>query len=141
MARLLVVEDDKNQRALYEQELSEVYGFDVVAVASGQEAIAEVQKGCIDLVVLDIQMPGMNGVEALTKILSKKSQLPVILYTAYSKDQANFLTWSADAYLMKTSNLTPLVDKVKEILGGAQQPVLASPVPESAAVTSETRSY
>lgn len=135
MARLLVVEDNKNQRDLYEQELSEEYRFEVVAVASGQAAIVEVEKGGIDLVVLDIHMPGMNGVEALGKILSKNRQLPVILYTAYRDHEANFLTWSRAAYLMKTSNLTLLVDKINEILGGAQ------PVPESAAVTSETGSY
>jgi len=129
MARLLVVEDDKNQRMLYTEEL-EYQGYDVTAVGTAREALEVVQESGIDLVVLDIQMPGMDGVEALGKILSKKSQLPVILYTAYAKHEANFLTWSRAAYLMKTSNLTPLVDKVKEILNGAQ------PVPENAVVTS-----
>lgn len=134
MARLLVVEDDKNQRMLYTQEL-EYVGHKVTAVGTAREALVAVQEGGIDLVVLDIHMPGMDGVEALGKILGQKRQLPVILYTAYSNYQVNFLTWSADACLMKTSDLTPLVNKINEILGGAQ------PVPESAAVPSETRRY
>ena len=75
-------------------------------------------------------------IETLGHILNVKSKsvaknkLPVIFYTAYSNYQENFMTWSADAYLVKSSDLTPLVDKIKEILDGAQQPV-----PERAAVT------
>jgi len=129
MARLLVVEDDKNQRMLYTEELEDK-GYDVTAVGTAREALKAVRKGGIDLVVLDIQMPGMDGVEALGKILGERSQLPVILYTAYSDRRENFLTWSADAYMVKSSDITPLVNEIKKILGGTQ------PVSESAAVTS-----
>ena len=129
MARLLVVEDNKNQRMLYTEELEDK-GYKVIAVGTAREALEAVQEGGIDLVVLDIQMPGIDGVEALGKILSKKSQLPVILYTDYSDRRENFLTWSADAYMVKSSDITPLVNEIKKILGGTQ------PVSESAAVTS-----
>ena len=64
MARLLVVEDNANQRLLYTQELKYA-GHEVTDVGTAREALVAVQKGGIDLVVLDIHMPGMNGVEAL----------------------------------------------------------------------------
>jgi CheY-like chemotaxis protein len=70
MARLLVVDDDKNLRLLYEQELQEE-GHEVVLAGSGPEALDYLKSKRPDLIILDISMAGMVGIEALGKILAR----------------------------------------------------------------------
>ena len=118
MATLMVVEDDKNQRILYEQELTEE-GYDVVLAESGAEALEKLRKLTPEVVILDISMPGMDGIETLGKILGSERNIPVILNTAYSSYKDNFMTWSADAYVVKSSDLTELKAKIREILSRA----------------------
>ena len=60
------------------------------------------------LVVLDIRMPGMDGIAALNAILGKNRRVPVILNTAYPQYKENFMTWGAEAYVVKSSGLTEL---------------------------------
>ena len=116
MATILLVEDDGNQRLLYEQELGEE-GYTVRSAASGPEALAMLEGGeRPDVVVLDIYMPGMDGIEALGKILGTDNSIPVILNTAYATYKDNFMTWAADAYVIKSSDLAELKAKIKEIL-------------------------
>ncbi|HUS59299.1 MAG TPA: response regulator [Planctomycetota bacterium] len=120
MTRILVVEDDKNQQELYRQELSEE-GYEVDVASDGKEAIAKVQKERPDLIVLDISMPGMDGIEAMGKILGSDNRIPIVLNTAYSSYKDNFMTWSADAYVIKSSDLTPLKNTIKQVLENVKQ--------------------
>lgn len=115
MSRILIVEDEQNQRELYATELEED-GYKVDQACDGEEAVKMVGKNKYDLVILDIRMPDMDGIEALGKILSKEKKLPIIIYTAYSNYKSNFMTWTANAYLTKSSNLDELKEKVKEVL-------------------------
>jgi CheY-like chemotaxis protein len=115
MKTILVVDDEKNLIRLYEKELSKE-GYKVVAATSGTEALDKVNEYVPDLVVLDIRMPGMDGIEVLGKILGKNNTLPVIINTAYSSYQNNYMSWAADAYVIKSSDLTELKTKIKEIL-------------------------
>ena len=61
-------------------------------------------------------MPGMDGLEALPRILGIKEGLPVILNTAYSQYQESFMSWAADAYVVKSSDLTELKEKIKMLV-------------------------
>ena len=115
MTTVLLVEDEKNQRLLYEQELTED-GYDVVLAADGREALERVGEARPDIVVLDIAMPNMDGIETLGKLLSRDNTIPVILHTAYSSYKGNFMTWSADAYVVKSSDLSDLKAKIREAL-------------------------
>jgi len=115
MAKLLVVDDDKNLRLLYEQELSDD-GHLVTLAGGGPEALEYLKTNRPDLIVLDISMPGMDGIEALGKILAKDKTMPVILNTAYSTYKDNFMTWSADAYVVKSGDLTELKSKIRDVL-------------------------
>jgi len=67
-------------------------------------------------VILDIRMPDLNGVETLKKIMESASTVPVILNSAYTSYRDNFLTWAAEAYVVKSSDLTELKNKAKEVL-------------------------
>ncbi len=114
--KILIVEDEENARILYKEEL-EKEGFDVLCSSNGADAVETVQKEHCDLVILDLQMPQMDGIETLGKILTKKRNLPIIIYTAYPQYKDQFLTWAADAYLAKSSDLSLLKEKVKSFLG------------------------
>lgn len=122
MATVLVVDDDEHQRLLYQEEF-ELEGYDVLLASSGPEAVATVADRDVDVVVLDIAMPGMDGVETLSKILDLDRQLPVILNTAYSSYKDDFMTWAADAYVTKSSDLSTLKEHVKEALQQRDRPV------------------
>lgn len=115
MSKILIVEDEQHQRELYSMELQEE-GYQVDQASNGKEAVELVKGNKYDLVVLDIRMPEMDGIEALGKILSRDKKIPIIIYTAYSNYKSNFMTWTADAYITKSSNLNELKEKIAEIL-------------------------
>ena len=66
--------------------------------------------------ILDIHMARMGGVEALPRILPKKRDIPVILYTGYSQYQEDCMALAADAYVIKSSHFTELKEKIQELL-------------------------
>ena len=65
-----------------------------------------------DLVMLDLVMPGQDGIGLLERLVQQTPQLPVVINTAYPVYQHNYLTWPADAYVVKSSDLTGLKDTV-----------------------------
>ncbi|MCF6149007.1 MAG: response regulator [Candidatus Kuenenia sp.] len=115
MKTILVVEDDKNQRLLYKQEL-ENEGYNVITAKDGVEGVKMVNNYMPDLIVMDIIMPKMDGLESMGKILSKHGKIPVIINTAFTCYKVSFLSWQADAYIIKSSDLKELKNKMKELL-------------------------
>jgi len=115
LSKILLVEDEQNQRELYAMDLQDE-GYKVDQASNGKEGVEKVQKNSYDLVIMDIRMPEMDGIEALGKILSKDKKIPIIIHTAYANYKSNFMTWTADAYITKSSDLTELKQKISEIL-------------------------
>ena len=115
MATVLVVDDDAALRMLYEEELSNE-GWEVALAGSGEEAVQSIAKKRPDIIVLDIRMEGLDGLETLQKIMTSDKSIPVILNTAYSSYQDDFRTWAADAYIVKSSDLSELKTTVHKIL-------------------------
>ena len=112
---ILVIEDDDSQRLLYEEDLTWM-GYRVVAVKNGADGLQALQDHSVDVVLLDIAMPGMDGIEALGKILDHDNQLPVILNTAYSSYKDDFMTWAAEAYVIKSHDLSELHQAIAAVL-------------------------
>ena len=115
MKTILVVDDDEAIRTLLQEELEEE-GYKVMIATNARDALKMVETEPLDLVILDIRMPGMDGLEALPRILGLKEGLPVILNSAYSQYQESFMSWAADAYVVKSSDLSELKTKVKELV-------------------------
>ena len=115
MITILIVEDDKNQCLLYRHELSEE-GYSVEIARDGKEAVTMSKLNPPDLIVMDINMPGMDGIEAMGKILGENNKIPIVINTAYSSYKDNFMTWSADAYVVKSSDLMELNKTIKTVL-------------------------
>ncbi len=115
MSTILLVEDDKNQCLLYEQELR-LEGYEIITAIDGKDSIKKVQEQRPDLIIMDICMPEMGGLEAMGMIISKHKGIPIIINTAYGNYKDNYMSWIADAYIVKTSDLTKLKNKIKELL-------------------------
>ncbi|HZX36382.1 MAG TPA: response regulator [Thermodesulfobacteriota bacterium] len=113
--RLLIVDDEEGIRLLYKEELEEE-GYATEIASSGEEALEKLKDTKVDLVLLDIKMPGMDGVEVLRRVKEKWKTLPVILCTAYPHYKQEFGTWASDAYVVKSSDLKELKAKIKDIL-------------------------
>jgi len=109
------VEDDNNQRALYEEELREE-GYLVLSASDGREALRLVQENNPSLVVLDVNMPVMDGLDTLSRMLELNNKMPVIINTAYASYKDSFTSWSADAYIVKSSDLSELKETVRRLL-------------------------
>jgi len=115
MKTILVVDDDEAIRTLLQEELEDE-GYKVLIATNARDALKMVAAEPLDLVILDIRMPGMDGLESLPRILGIKEGLPVIMNTAYTQYQDSFMSWAADAYVVKSSDLTELKEKVKELV-------------------------
>ena len=115
MATILIVEDDNNQRLLYREELEDE-GYRVVEAKDGREALAFIEKSPPDAVVLDISMPGTDGLETLGRIHDLNREIPVVLNTAYAAYKDQFVSWIADAYVVKSSNLDELKQALRRAL-------------------------
>lgn len=115
MRSILVVEDEQNLLELYRCEFEDV-GFNVHPAASGQEAIASVKKQRPDVVVLDIKLNDMEGLKVLDEIKSIDKTIPVIINSAYSVYKSDFSSWMADDYIVKSSDISLLLNKVKKLV-------------------------
>ena len=112
---IMVVDDEENIRWLYKEELEEE-GYKIEAAASGEEALEILPQINPDLIVMDIKMPGISGVETLVKIKEIDKNIPVILCSAYGDYKQDFTTWASDAYVVKAASLDELKKAIIEVL-------------------------
>jgi len=113
--RILVVDDEANIRELYKQELEDE-GYEVATVASAREASHLIQRQVPDLMILDIEMAGQDGLSYLRELMETHRDLPVVISSAYPTYKDDFSSWLAEAYVVKSADLDPLKEKVRDIL-------------------------
>jgi len=132
MAKILIVEDDPLIRRLY-QKVFTFEKYDVDTASDGEEGLAKVKSGKPTLILLDIMMPRMNGLQVLEKLKAdeKTKKIPVVVLTnlAGQSDAEKALAMGAVKYIVK-SEYEPrqVTDMIKEILAGYTRDA----VPESA---------
>ena len=112
MKKILLVDDEDSIHLLYREELEEE-GYEVHSALSGEEALEKLKIIHPDLVILDINMPGMNGIDALRRIKEDRPDLPVILSSAYQEFKQDLASWASDDYIVKSSNLNELKAAVR----------------------------
>jgi len=117
MKRLLIADDEEALQRLYKEEFEEE-GYEVLLAGNGNEVMALLAdpNRLPDLIVMDIRMPEMNGIDTLRIIKEKYPQMPVILCSAYSEFKQDFSVWASDDYVVKSSDLTELKEAVKKHL-------------------------
>jgi two-component system response regulator MprA len=119
--RVLVVDDEPNVRESLQIALG-VAGFDVDVAPGGSEALERVSSAPPDLMVLDVLMPGLDGLEVCRRLRSEGSDLPVLMLTARDEvpDRVAGLEAGADDYLVKPFALEELLARIRALLRRAK---------------------
>jgi len=119
LARVLLVEDESNLRMLYRMEL-QAEGNEIIEAASGAEAAHVLRHDqALDAMILDLNLPDIAGWQLLNWVASSRPQLPVIINTAYADFRDDYRGWHAQAYVVKSSDLTPLKTALARCLAAA----------------------
>lgn len=116
MKKILLVDDEEGIQLLYQEEFQEE-GYEVVSAFTGEEALEKFKTELPDLVILDIQMPGMNGIDVLRQMKLVKPELPIILSTAYHEYKQDLSAWASDEYIVKSPDMQKLKEAVHKYLG------------------------
>jgi two-component system response regulator (stage 0 sporulation protein F) len=114
--KILLVDDDQGIQLLYQEEFQDE-GYGVSSAFNGDEALKIFSADQPDLVILDIQMPGLNGIEVLRQMKMINSTVPIILSSAYHEYKQDLGAWASDEYVVKSSDLTELKNTVRRLLG------------------------
>jgi two-component system cell cycle response regulator DivK len=121
--RVLVVEDHEENRRIVRLLLSSA-GIDMIEAVTGEEGVAKAEQERPDLILMDIQLPGLDGYEATRRIKGNPAlrHIPIIVVTSYalSGDDVKAFEAGCDAYVTKPFVPRELLAKVREYLGKAE---------------------
>ena len=122
-ALVLIVEDNPRNLKLV-RDLLDYAGYRTVGVSTAEDGIALTRSHRPDLVLMDVQLPGMDGMEALTRLRAEPSAgaVPIVALTAFAMkdDRERFLAAGFDAYIEKPLNVREFPEQVAAILGRHQ---------------------
>ena len=117
--RILVVEDHEENRRLLRDLLTSV-GYELIEAVTGEEGLTLAEAEVPELILMDIQLPGMDGYEVTRRIKSNPAlrHIPVVAVTSYalSGDDVKALEAGCDAYVTKPFDPTELLAKIQEFL-------------------------
>jgi DNA-binding NarL/FixJ family response regulator len=119
--RIAMVEDDAGARATLRSLFASADDFSVAAVCPNAEtALKQIPAAGCDVVLMDINLPGMNGIDCLRGLKARMPEVKVVMLTAYDDNEKLFgsLLAGADGYLLKRLARAPLLEAVREIVTG-----------------------
>jgi CheY-like chemotaxis protein len=120
MARILVAEDETDIRELIAYSLINIGGFEVIRARNGSEAVEKAEAELPDLILMDVRMPNMTGVEACAKLqdIPETKEIPVVFLSAMGQEQEIRQGMDAGAveYILKPFAPDVLLEKVQNIL-------------------------
>src|SRR5258706_11387930 len=116
--RILIVDDDASQRSLLHSFLTS-QGFETTPVPSGEQALQILRTGEINMMISDVRMPGISGLETLRRARKEHATLPILLVTAYAdiREAVDAMRDGALNYLSKPIDLDELVRSVRQATG------------------------
>src|SRR5881628_330772 len=117
MTRILIVEDEPNMVAGLRDNF-EYEGYEVITAGDGAEGLGRALNEAPDLVVLDVMMPKMSGLDVCKQLKAKRPSLPVIMLTARGQevDKVVGLELGADDYVTKPFSIRELLARIKAVL-------------------------
>jgi two-component system cell cycle response regulator DivK len=117
--RILVVEDEEDNRRIVRDLLTSV-GYEIIEAVTGEEGVTAATTHCPDLILMDIQLPGLDGYEATRQIRANPAlrKVPIIAVTSYalSGDDVKAFAAGCDAYISKPFSPRVLLAKIREYL-------------------------
>ncbi|HHT9125061.1 MAG TPA: response regulator [Candidatus Brocadiia bacterium] len=113
METILLIERDDNQRLLYEKALIDE-GYKVIPTKTARESLLVLRTNTPDVVVLDIMVPDMDGSELLGRLIAVEKKVPIIIHTAYKGFSYRFMSSAAEAFVLKSTDLTELKNRIRE---------------------------
>lgn len=121
-ASILIVDDDQNLRTTLGLILQRA-GFCIGSAGEGQEALDALENQQYELVFLDLKMPGMDGMEALQKIVHRYPDLPVLILTANASLESAIqaLGFGANGYLLKPIDPEQIISRARDVILQKQQ--------------------
>jgi DNA-binding response OmpR family regulator len=117
--RILVIEHEPAIRRLCERELGRE-GYVVAGASSHLEGIEAMRRQEPDLVILDFSVRWTDGLGSLSRFLEERSDIPFVIHSAGLDHRDDFLSWAADAYLIKSSDFSELKRTVRRLLAEAR---------------------
>jgi two-component system, NarL family, invasion response regulator UvrY len=122
MVKVLLVDDHPVVRRGVREILSDEPDIDILETADGHECARLIQEGSINLVILDLDLPGKNGLDLLKEIKRKRPDLPVLILSIYPEEQfaVRVLKAGASGFVSKDAAPQELVKAVRKILGGGK---------------------
>ncbi len=114
--KILLVDDDDGIQMFYGEELEDE-GYQVIPALNGKQALEKFEDDPPDLVILDINMPDMTGLEVLRQMKNINADLPVILSSAYPDYKQDLSSWASEEYVVKSANMDELKAAVLRNLG------------------------
>ncbi len=120
--RILIVDDDAGQRSLLDSFLSS-QGFQTTVVSSGESALEALRRQKVNMMISDVRMPGLSGIETLRRARQEHGPFPVLLVTAYAdvRDAVDAMRDGAVNYLSKPIDLDELLASVRQATGLSQR--------------------
>ena len=114
--KILVIDDDQVNVQLVQSRL-QANGYEVISALDGEAGLRKVKSEQPDLVILDVQMPKMNGYTFMTEYKRIGAAAPVIVLTAHQEMQPIFTLKGVRGYLVKPLKIENLLEKIKECIG------------------------
>ncbi|MCB2230435.1 response regulator [bacterium] len=115
--RILIVDDNPNMSSLL-QEMLEVFDYESVRAGDGAEALSELEKGNFSMVITDMRMPNMSGLELISEVKSRFPKMPVVLISGYSVSEIDAQPGShrADGFLGKPLMMSDIEKMLNTLL-------------------------
>ncbi|MFB3885683.1 MAG: response regulator [Thermodesulfobacteriota bacterium] len=113
----MIIEDDEEMRSLL-KDFFEEEGFETDSVTNGADALKVLSRDPFDLVITDVRMPGLSGLDILPKVRGLKPETPIIVVTAYGSEEVRrkSLERGATSFLEKPIHLSTLKRLVREMV-------------------------
>ncbi len=115
--KILIADDEVSTRLVLRKKINES-GYKTIEAANGIETWNSIRSEDPDLVIMDMKMPGMHGLEILKKMRIEKKKIPVIIYSAYSDMMNSFtvMTYPNQRFLVKPTDLNTIIRNIQELI-------------------------